>query len=44
MDAFLRILGTRTRVVAVAHASNVLGTLNPVGTVADLARSVGVSS
>ncbi len=44
MDAFLRILGTRTRVVAVAHASNVLGTLNPVGKIADLARSVGAIS
>ncbi|MGH7335848.1 MAG: aminotransferase class V-fold PLP-dependent enzyme, partial [Candidatus Rokuibacteriota bacterium] len=44
MDAFRLLLGTRTRVVAVAHVSNVLGTLNPVREITDLARSVGALS
>jgi cysteine desulfurase / selenocysteine lyase len=43
-DAFRRVLGPRTRVVAMAHVSNVLGTINPVSEIADLARSVGAVS
>ena len=35
LDAFRRFLGGRTRIVAVTHVSNVLGTINPV---ADLVR------
>jgi cysteine desulfurase / selenocysteine lyase len=35
MEAFGRLLSPRTRLVAVAHVSNVLGTINPV---ADLVR------
>ena len=35
LDAFRRLLGGRTRIVAVTHVSNVLGTINPV---ADLVR------
>ncbi|MGZ4650325.1 MAG: SufS family cysteine desulfurase [Kineosporiaceae bacterium] len=35
------IIGPRTRVVAVVHASNVLGTINPVSDLAARARSVG---
>jgi cysteine desulfurase / selenocysteine lyase len=42
--ALRRMLGPRTRVVAVAHVSNVLGTVNPVAEVVELARSVGAVS
>jgi cysteine desulfurase/selenocysteine lyase len=34
-------IGPRTRVVALAHASNVLGTVAPVRAIADLAHAVG---
>lgn len=34
-------LTDRTRLVGIAHASNVLGTINPVPEIADLAHSVG---
>ena len=38
------LLGPRTRVVAVAHVSNVLGTINPVQEIARLAREAGAIS
>ncbi len=41
MDAFRSALGPRTRVVAVAHASNVLGTINPLPEIAERAHRVG---
>ncbi len=41
MDAFRAALGPRTRVVAVAHASNVLGTINPLPEIAERAHRVG---
>jgi cysteine desulfurase/selenocysteine lyase len=41
LDAFARLLSPRTRVVALAHASNVLGTVNPVAWIAEQARRVG---
>ncbi len=41
LDAAARIIGPRTRVVAFTHASNVLGTINPVATLVGLARAVG---
>ena len=44
MDALRRLLGPRTRVVAVAHVSNVLGTINPVREIVQLARSAGAMS
>jgi len=44
VDALRRLLGPRTRVVAVAHISNVLGTINPVREIVQLARSVGALS
>src|SRR3970282_1787509 len=34
LDAFRRLLGGRTRIVAVTHVSNVLGTINPVAEMA----------
>jgi cysteine desulfurase/selenocysteine lyase len=41
LEDFERLLTPRTRVVAVAHASNVLGTINPVPTIAERAHAVG---
>jgi cysteine desulfurase/selenocysteine lyase len=41
LDGFRRLLTGRTRVVAVAHVSNVLGTIVPVRTIARMAREVG---
>ncbi|BAS27252.1 cysteine desulfurase [Limnochorda pilosa] len=37
-----RLLGPRTRLVAVTHVSNVLGTINPVGDIAAAAHRQGV--
>jgi len=41
LDAFDRLLGARTRVVAFAHVSNVLGTILPVARLSARARQVG---
>ncbi len=41
LDAFERLLGPRTRVVALAHVSNVLGTINPVAELCRRARAAG---
>ncbi len=41
LDAFERLLGPRTRVVAFAHVSNVLGTVLPVARLSTRARRVG---
>ncbi|MDR1456689.1 MAG: cysteine desulfurase [Puniceicoccales bacterium] len=41
MVDFTRKLSTRTKIVAVAHVSNVLGTINPIENIVQLARSVG---
>ena len=41
MGALESMLGPRTRMVAITHISNVLGTINPVGRIADLAHAVG---
>ena len=41
MDAFEGLLSERTRMVAVTHASNVLGTINPVAEIARLAHDRG---
>src|SRR5215831_7792720 len=38
---FERLLSSRTRVVAVAHVSNVLGTVNPVAEIARKAHAAG---
>lgn len=42
MDAMAAAIGPRTRMVAVAHVSNVLGTVNPVAEVVALAHSRGI--
>jgi cysteine desulfurase / selenocysteine lyase len=41
MDAFARLLSPRTRLVAVAHVSNVLGTINPVADLVRKSREAG---
>ena len=41
LDDYRRLLSPRTRVVAVAHASNVLGTISDLGTISELAHEVG---
>ena len=41
LDAFERLLSPRTKLVAVAHVSNVLGTLNPIARVSELAHARG---
>jgi len=41
MDAYLEMLGPRTRIVAVVHVSNALGTINPVKAIIDAAHAVG---
>jgi cysteine desulfurase/selenocysteine lyase len=42
LDAFDRLLGKRTRLVAVVHLSNALGTINPVRDLIGRAHSRGV--
>src|SRR5690606_7081669 len=41
LDAFERLLTPRTRIVAVAHVSNALGTVNPLERIIGLARAAG---
>ena len=41
LAAFDRLLGERTKLVALTHQSNVLGTINPVRQVAERAHSAG---
>jgi len=41
LAALRRLLSPRTRIVAVAHVSNVLGTINPVAEIADLVHRRG---
>jgi cysteine desulfurase/selenocysteine lyase len=41
MDGLRGLLGPRTRMVAVSHMSNVLGTINPVREIIDEAHAVG---
>ncbi len=42
LEELERALSPRTRLVAVGHVSNALGTVNPVARIAELARSHGV--
>jgi cysteine desulfurase/selenocysteine lyase len=41
LAALESLLGGRTRIVAVAHASNVLGTVNPIARIGELAHARG---
>ncbi|MEX1253677.1 MAG: cysteine desulfurase [Dehalococcoidia bacterium] len=40
-DDVERLINEKTKLVAIAHMSNVLGTINPVGRIADLAHAHG---
>ncbi len=40
-DDFERLLGPRTRLVSLTHMSNVLGTINPIKDIAEMAHSRG---
>lgn len=42
MDRFAELLGDRTKLVAVAHVSNALGTVNPIEEIIGLAHAIGV--
>ena len=42
MDAFERLFSDRTRIVAVNHVSNTLGTVNPVERIVEIAHAHGV--
>jgi cysteine desulfurase/selenocysteine lyase len=42
LDEYERLLGPRTRLVAVTHMSNALGTINPVVEIVRLAHDLGV--
>ncbi len=42
LEALERLLGPRTRIVAVAHVSNALGTVNPIHDIVALARARGI--
>ena len=44
MDAAASVIGERTRIVAFAHVSNVLGIVNPVADLVALAQAVGALS
>ena len=41
LDAFEKLLGPRTRIVAVSHASNVIGAINPINAIAQMAHEAG---
>jgi cysteine desulfurase/selenocysteine lyase len=42
MDAYRDLLGPRTRMVAISHMSNVLGTVNPASEIIEAAHAAGV--
>ena len=42
LDAFEALLGDRTKLVALTHVSNAIGTLNPLKRMIDLARARGI--
>lgn len=44
MEAFASLLGPKTRVVAVNHVSNALGTINPVAQICRMAAEIGAIS
>jgi len=41
LAAFERLLGPRARIIAVCHASNVMGAINPINAIAAMAHEVG---
>ena len=42
MDAFDKLLGTKTKLVSITHVSNVLGTVNPVREIVAKAHKLGI--
>jgi cysteine desulfurase / selenocysteine lyase len=44
LEALHALIGARTKVVAVSHMSNVLGTINPVAAICEAARAAGAIS
>jgi cysteine desulfurase/selenocysteine lyase len=42
LDEYARLLGDRTKIVAIAHVSNSLGTINPVAEIVRLAHARGI--
>ncbi len=42
VDALVRLIGPRTRLVSVVHVSNTLGTINPIRAIVDAAHARGV--
>ena len=44
IDAFRALLNDRTAIVAVAHVSNAIGTINPVAELCEMARKVGATT
>ena len=43
LAAFERLLGPRTRIVAVSHASNVIGAINPINAITQMAHQAGAA-
>ncbi len=41
IDEYSKLLGPRTRMVAIGHVSNALGTINPVGKMIEMAHAAG---
>jgi cysteine desulfurase/selenocysteine lyase len=41
LEAFQDLLGERTKIVAITHVSNALGTINPIAEISKAARQVG---
>ncbi|HEY2018086.1 MAG TPA: cysteine desulfurase, partial [Bryobacteraceae bacterium] len=41
LEEYEKLLGPRTRMVAIGHVSNALGTVNPVGRIVEMAHRVG---
>jgi cysteine desulfurase / selenocysteine lyase len=42
LDAYASMLGSRTKLVAITHVSNALGTITPIGRIIALARAAGI--
>jgi cysteine desulfurase/selenocysteine lyase len=42
LDEFARLLTPRTKIVAITHVSNALGTVNPIRTVVEMAHAKGI--
>jgi cysteine desulfurase/selenocysteine lyase len=43
MEAFAGLLGPKTRMVAITHMSNVLGSINPAAAITEMAHAAGAS-